>query len=104
MEHIIREINEERFDSIISSDRVVVDFFTTWCGPCKTVATILDDIAKLHHNTNIVKLNIDKAQETAAKLHISSIPTLIVFKKGKEIKRIVGIHNREMLEDFVLNT
>ena len=76
---------------VLQSDKpVIVDFWAEWCGPCKMVAPILEQIAGANANAIIVKLNIDENPETAAAYGISSIPTMSVFQGGRIVKTIVG--------------
>ena len=78
-------------DDVLLNDRpVIVDFWAEWCGPCKMVAPILEQIASANANAVIVKLNIDENPETAAAYGISSIPTMNVFQGGRIVKTIVG--------------
>jgi thioredoxin 1 len=79
-------------DDVLGSDKtVVVDFWAEWCGPCKMVAPVLDEIARDHADKlTVAKLNIDENQVTARDYRVMSIPTMIVFKGGEVVKTIVG--------------
>ncbi|MBL7150473.1 thioredoxin [Candidatus Microgenomates bacterium] len=75
---------------------VLVDFYSSWCPPCKMLAPIIEELAKeLKGEIKVGKLNIDQAREIAGKYGVMSIPTLILFKNGKEEKRIVGLRSKE---------
>ncbi len=77
-------------DVLLSTKPVVVDFWAEWCGPCKMVAPILEEIAAAHDGIVIAKLNVDENPQTSASYGITSIPTLNVFQDGKVVKSIVG--------------
>ena len=87
------------FSELINSEKpVLVDFFAEWCGPCKTMAPILKDVkSKLGENVTIIKVDIDKNQEASQKYNIRSVPTLILFKNGKEIWKQSGVVPAEAL-------
>lgn len=83
---------------------VVVDFYADWCGPCKAMAPILENFAKQQAGrTLVLKLDTDRNPVTAERFRIASIPTLVVFRNGREWKRQVGVANREALERMVAN-
>lgn len=87
-------LDSETFDEVITAHEVpiLVDFWATWCGPCQRQAPILEDVAtKLGDRAIIAKLNVDESQETALKYGVASIPTMIIFKGGKEVDRMVGV-------------
>lgn len=69
---------------------IVVDFYADWCGPCKMIAPVLEELASENSDIQIFKINIDENQDIAGKYSVMSIPTLISFKDGKEYKRNVG--------------
>ena len=69
---------------------VLVDFYADWCGPCRMLKSVLEDIFKEHPNVKIVKVNVDNNRDLAVKFEISSIPTLIVFKNGEIVSRSSG--------------
>jgi thioredoxin 1 len=87
------DVTDATFDAdVLKSDKtVVVDFWATWCGPCKMVAPVLDEIAGENKDKlTVAKLDIDANPETARSFNVMSIPTMIVFKDGKPVKQIVG--------------
>jgi thioredoxin 1 len=84
-------LSEGTFNDAISANKpILVDFWAEWCGPCRIIAPVLEEIADEHDSITIGKLNIDQHPMPAAKLDVMSIPTLILFKDGVEKKRIVG--------------
>jgi thioredoxin 1 len=94
------EVTDTNFQAeVIESDKpVLVDFWAPWCGPCRVVAPVLEEIAGERDDLKIVKLNVDENQETAAKYQVLSIPTLILFKNGQEAKKVIGAYPKRKLE------
>jgi thioredoxin 1 len=96
----LAHLNDENFQQTISQGVTLVDFYATWCGPCRMIAPIVEQLASmLQGKANIAKVDIDQAQQVTADLQITSVPTLIVFKDGKEVKRVVGVKDL----DYLLN-
>ena len=93
--------NEKEFDSYITDDVVLVDFYATWCGPCRMLAPILEEISEDRSNIKIVEIDVDNANELAKKYGIMSIPTLLLFKNGKLVKRQTGFLPKEQLLDWI---
>jgi thioredoxin 1 len=94
------DVTDATFKSdVIDSDKtVVVDFWATWCGPCKMVAPVLDEIAGEHKDKiTVAKLDIDANQQTAMQYQVMSIPTMIVFQNGQPVKQIVGARPKAAL-------
>lgn len=94
-------INQEDFKRTVldSSVPVLVDFYADWCGPCKMVNPIIDDIAEFHQGDLIVgKIDADRAQDLMQELKVTSVPTLILFKDGEEISRSVGLEPEKIKE------
>ena len=94
------EVTDNNFQAeVLESDTpVLVDFWAPWCGPCRVVAPVLEEIAQERDNLRIVKLNVDENQQTAAKYQVLSIPTLILFKDGAEAKKVIGAYPKRRLE------
>ena len=91
-------LNDGTFNESISDEKpILVDFWAEWCGPCKVIAPVLEEIAEEHDGFTIGKLNVDHNPQTAASHDVMSIPTLIFFKDGVEKKRIVGARPKAAL-------
>ena len=96
------EVNAGDFEAeVLESDTpVLVDFWAEWCGPCRMLSPIIEEVSQeVSDRVKVVKMNVDNNQETAANLGIRSIPTLILFKGGEEADRIVGFIGKEQLLD-----
>ena len=96
----LSEVTDANFQAeVIESEQpVLVDFWAPWCGPCRVVAPVLEEIASERPDLRIVKLNVDENQETAASFQVLSIPTLILFKGGQAVKTVVGAYPKKKLE------
>ncbi|NLZ50348.1 MAG: thioredoxin [Rikenellaceae bacterium] len=97
--------NNKNFNDILASSRLVlVDFWASWCGPCRMLSPIVDDIAKeFEGKIEVAKCNIDDAEEVAAKYGIRSIPTLLFFKDGEVADKTVGFVNKAEIEKRINN-
>jgi len=93
------------FKEIINQDKpVLVDFFATWCGPCKTMGPILENVKqKVGDKGTILKIDVDKNQKLASELNISGVPTLIIYKNGKQIWRQSGVVDANTIQQKMLN-
>lgn len=93
---------DANFDEQIKEGVSLVDFWAPWCGPCKMIAPVLEDLAKdVEGKADIVKLDVDENQATAAKYEVMSIPTLIVFKDGEAVDKVVGFQPKENLAEVI---
>ena len=94
------EVTDSNFQAevIESSDPILVDFWAPWCGPCRMVAPVLEEIASERDNLRIAKLNVDENQQTAATYQVISIPTMILFKNGQIAKKVIGAYPKKRLE------
>ena len=94
-------INSQEFDNTIESGVVVVDFFATWCGPCKMLSPVIDELSGELENVNFVKVDIEQSMDLAQKFKIVSVPTLKVFKNGEEVDTLMGFMPKEVLKSKV---
>jgi thioredoxin 1 len=96
----INEVTDGNFQAevIENEQAVLVDFWAPWCGPCRVIAPSLEEIAEERSDLRIVKLNVDDNQATAARYDVMSIPTLILFKNGQPVKKVVGAYPKRKLE------
>ena len=92
---MLKKLNFENFDNEIQNGTVLVDFYADWCGPCKMIAPFVEEIANERTDITVGKVNVDESGAIAVKYGISSIPTLIVFKDGKEHARLIGYRPKE---------
>ena len=94
---MITILEDQDFDELISNDLVLVDFYADWCGPCQMLGPILEEL----NNINIIKVDIDKFDELTHSYGVMSVPTLIFFKNGAEIRKEIGYHSKEELETII---
>jgi thioredoxin 1 len=96
----LTDVTDNSFQAeVIESDKpVLVDFWAAWCGPCRVVAPVLEEIASERDDLRIVKLDVDANQQTAANYEVLSIPTMILFKNGQVAKKIIGAYPKKRLE------
>jgi thioredoxin 1 len=99
----VLEVNETNFKSEVLdyNGKVLVDFNAEWCGPCKMLAPVLEEIAEANNTVKFVSVNVDVNERIAADYNIMSIPCLVMIENGKEVKRSVGLVPKVELERFI---
>ena len=99
----VMSVRDDNFNAIITSNKlVVVDFFATWCGPCRALSPYIDELSANNHHILFAKANIDETQDIANELDVKSLPCVVIFKNGKEINRVVGF-NKQKLQAIIEN-
>lgn len=100
----INTIKMSNFDTIINSDKpVLVDFFATWCGPCKMLSPILREVKdSLGDNVSIIKIDVDKNQQISSQYQVRGVPTMILFQNGKQLWRQSGVLSKEEIIKTIL--
>ena len=93
----VNKVNNDTFKNLVleNTKPVLVDFYADWCGPCKMLAPVIDQIASESSDYDVYKLNVDEAPELAAKYGVMSIPTLIVFKGGEVSGKTIGVQSKQ---------
>jgi len=98
-----KELTDENFQKEIAKGLTLVDVFADWCGPCRMLTPVLERVADdVAGKATIAKLDIDESQRIAANLQVTSVPTMILFKDGKEVGRMVGLKDEDAVKGFIL--
>ena len=101
----IEKLTDQNFSASVQSGTTLVDFHAEWCGPCRMLTPVLEEVAsEMQGKAKIGKLDIDAEQKTAAEFQVTSVPTLILFKDGKEVGRLVGLRDKDAIKSFVLGS
>ena len=95
----VRNITKENFDSEVMQSKkpVLLDFFATWCGPCRMVSPIIDEIAEENDEIVVGKVDVDQQSELASRFQVYSIPTLVVLKDGKVLRQVTGARSKDQI-------
>ena len=98
-------LTNENYESFINSKTpVVVDFWATWCGPCKMVSPVIEDLAnEFEGKTSVCKVNVDEMPDIASQYKIMSIPTVMIFKNGEIVDKAVGVRTKEEYQNMIKN-
>ncbi|SHE78673.1 thioredoxin [Seinonella peptonophila] len=95
-------VDEKNFDQALKeNNRVLVDFWAEWCGPCRVIGPIVEQLGEEVEGLTVAKLNVDENQQLAEKFSVMSIPTLKLFENGKEVKTLIGLRSYEDLKSWV---
>ena len=100
----VMQLKTETFDSeALAGDKtVLVDFYADWCGPCKMMAPTVEEIADENPNVKVCKLNVDEASEIASRYGVMSIPTLMIFKNGAQVGKLVGVQSKDAVLKLIV--
>lgn len=93
--------NKDNFDTLVNDGVVVVDFFADWCGPCKMLGPILEDLSSSRNEVKVVKINVDEEEGLARRFGVMSIPTLLLYKDGKLVDNRTGFIALAELEEWI---
>ncbi len=100
---MLKHANESNFNEMTGKGLVLVDFFATWCGPCKMLGPVLEDMANDRDSIDIVKVDIDESMNLARQYGIMSVPTLVLFKDGQVVAQTSGFQPKESIQQFIDN-
>jgi thioredoxin 1 len=102
MSDLVKHIADADFEAAVAAGVTLIDFWAPWCGPCKTIAPLLDELAgEYEGRLQVAKINIDENQDVAGRFGVMSIPTLILFKDGKTVAQRVGGAAKAALKEFI---
>lgn len=97
------ELNNENFNELKNHGLVLVDFYATWCGPCKMMHPIIENISNNHDDLKIIKVDVDKHEVLSREYGIMSIPTIVLFKDGSIVEKNIGFTSKDIIEDWIIN-
>lgn len=100
---MLKHANESNFNEMTGKGLVLVDFFATWCGPCKMLGPVLEDMASDRDSIDVVKVDIDESMNLARQYGIMSVPTLVLFKDGQVVAQTSGFQPKESIQQFIDN-
>lgn len=99
----MKYLNDETFDKQIAQGVTLVDFYADWCGPCRMMNPVIEELAtEMEGKATVAKLDIENAQKTTSNYNVTSIPTIIIFQNGSEVDRIVGVRDFDSLKKSIV--
>lgn len=97
-----KHLTETEFEDSIAKGVALIDFYADWCGPCKMIAPLIEDLSNEYQGrATVAKLDVDQAQNVSLKYNVTSIPTVILFVDGKEAKRVVGVRDKKTFQTML---
>ena len=97
----MKVINENEFINEVKDGLVLIDFYAEWCGPCKMLSSVLEQINRENNDIKVVKVNVDDSINIASYYQVQSIPTLVLLKDGEFIHRMIGFNPKKKIEEFI---
>ena len=98
---MVKHVNQKEFEEVVKDGVVVVDFFATWCGPCKMLSPVLEELSEEEANVKFVKVDIDEEELLAEQYNIQAVPTVLVFKNGKVVNKNLGFAPKAVLKNLL---
>ena len=98
---MVKHVNQKEFEEVVKDGVVVVDFFATWCGPCKMLSPVLEELSEEEANVKFVKVDIDEEELLAEQYNIQAVPTVLVFKDGKVVNKNLGFAPKAVLKNLL---
>ena len=98
---MIKYLKNENFADEIKEGIILVDFYADWCGPCKMLSPIIDEVAQENDDIKVVKVNVDESSDIALEYKVMSIPTLVVIKNGQEVARSIGVIDKSEIKNML---
>lgn len=100
--HLIKQLSDDNFEEGVAAGVVLVDFYADWCGPCRMLTPIVEELAQeMSGKITVAKVDTDQSVNVAAKFEVTSIPTLILFKDGTMVKKVVGLKDLDALRSMI---